>query len=80
MFTKVIATVLLGAAVQGAFGAEPEKSVVQISTFSQQPVWDAPWRFESVRRSSGTGFVIEGKRIMTNGHVVSWGRQLLLRG
>ncbi|MBI3852617.1 MAG: trypsin-like peptidase domain-containing protein [Verrucomicrobia bacterium] len=48
-------------------------------TFSQQPIWDAPWRFDAVRRSSGTGFVIQGKRIMTNAHVVSWARQILVR-
>jgi S1-C subfamily serine protease len=60
-------------------GAEPERSVIQIMTFSQQPVWDAPWRFDSVRRSSGTGFVIKGKKIMTNAHVVSWARQILVR-
>ena len=62
-----------------AFSAEPERSVVQILTFSQQPIWDAPWRFESVRRSSGSGFVIRGKRIMTNAHVVSWAKQILVR-
>jgi S1-C subfamily serine protease len=61
-----------------ALGAEPEKSVIQISTFSQQPVWDAPWRFESVRKVSGSGFVIRGKRIMTNAHVVSWARQVMV--
>lgn len=59
--------------------ADPEKSVVQIFTFSQQPAWDAPWRFDGVRRSSGTGFVIKGRRIMTNAHVVSWGRQILVK-
>ena len=65
-----------------AFGAEPEKSVIQISTFSQQPAWDAPWRFDSVRRSGGSGFVIQtekGKRIMSNAHVVSWDRQIHVR-
>jgi len=62
-----------------AAAAEPEKSVVQITTFSQQPVWDAPWRSDSVRRSSGTGFVIKGRKIMTNAHVVSWARQILVR-
>jgi len=61
-----------------ALGAEPEKSVVQISTFSQQPVWDAPWRFDSVRKASGSGFVIRGKRIMTNAHVISWARQVVV--
>ena len=62
-----------------ATGAEPERSVVQITTFSQQPDWAAPWRFESVRRSSGSGFVIRGKRILTNAHVLSWARQVLVR-
>jgi S1-C subfamily serine protease len=59
-------------------GAEPEKSVIQITTFSQQPVWDSPWRFEPVRRSSGTGFVVRGRRIMTNAHVISWAKQILV--
>ena len=53
--------------------------MIQITTFSQEPVWDAPWRFDAVRRSSGSGFVIEGNRIMSNAHVVSWGRQILVR-
>jgi S1-C subfamily serine protease len=60
-------------------GAEPERSVIQIMTFSQQPVWDAPWRFEPVRRSGGSGFLIKGKRIMTNAHVVSWGKEVVVR-
>src|SRR5204863_9528366 len=55
-----------------------ERSVIQLMTFSQQPVWDAPWRFEAVRRSSGSGFVIKGRRIMTNAHVVSWAKQILV--
>src|SRR5437016_6114111 len=59
--------------------ADAEKSVVQIMNSFQQPVFDAPWRFDPVRRGSGTGFVIKGKRIMTNAHVVSWSRQLLVR-
>jgi len=59
--------------------ADPEKSVVQIFTFSQQPDWSAPWRMEGLRRGSGSGFVVKGKRIMTNAHVVSWARQILVR-
>src|SRR5258708_16908070 len=59
-------------------GAEPEKSVVQVFTFMQQPVWDAPWRFDSVRRGSGTGFVIKGRKIITNAHVISWGQQIFV--
>jgi len=59
--------------------ADPERSVIQIITFAQQPVWDAPWRFEAVQRMGGSGFVIKGKRIMTNAHVVSWARQIIVR-
>ena len=58
---------------------EPERSVIQIITFSQSPVWDAPWRFTPVGRSGGSGFVIKGRRIMTNAHVVAWAKQILVR-
>lgn len=59
--------------------AEPETSVIQIITSGQQPVWDAPWRFEAVQQGSGTGFLIKGKKIITNAHVVSWARQILVK-
>ena len=74
----LLGLILLAAFAMSGLGAEPERSVIQIMTFSQQPVWDAPWRFEPVRRSSGSGFVIRGKRIMTNAHVVSWAKQILV--
>lgn len=57
----------------------PERSVVQLLVSSQVPVFDTPWRFSPVRRSSGTGFVIEGGRILTNAHVVAWAKQILVR-
>ena len=60
----------------------PERSVVQIFNFSQQPSWDSPWRWQRVGREGGSGFVIKtakGKRVMTNAHVVSWARQVILR-
>jgi S1-C subfamily serine protease len=58
---------------------EPEKSVIQIMTFSQEPDWDEPWNASRVRGSTGSGFVIEGNRIMTNAHVVSWAKQIQVR-
>jgi S1-C subfamily serine protease len=77
---KQTATILLAAAwLSSSQAADPERSVVQIFTFAQQPIWDAPWRFDAVRRMGGSGFVIKGKRIMTNAHVVSWGRQIIVR-
>ena len=59
--------------------AGPEASVVQITTFKQPPHWDEPWRSGHVRGSTGTGFVIAGKRIVTNAHVVSWAKEILVR-
>jgi len=60
-------------------GSEPEKSVVQIFTSFQEPNWSAPWIFDIPRRASGTGFLIDGDRIMTNAHVVAWTTQLIVR-
>lgn len=60
-------------------GSEAEKSVVQIITAFQEPNWAAPWIFDSPHFASGTGFLIDGNRIMTNAHVVAWTKQLLVR-
>ena len=58
--------------------ADPEKSVVQIINYAQGPNWVEPWRFSRVASGLGSGFVIEGNRIMTNAHVVSWSKQLIV--
>jgi len=60
-------------------GSDTEKSVVQIFTEFVEPNWAAPWIFNIPRRASGTGFLIEGDRIMTNAHVVAWTTQLVVR-
>ncbi len=64
---------------QGALAQTPERSVVQIITFSQQPNWIEPWRFSGVAKSTGSGFMIKDGRIMTNAHVVSWAKQILIQ-
>ena len=69
---------LLSSVVYG-FAAEPERAVIQILTYRQEPDWSAPWRFDAVQRAGGSGFAIKGKRIMTNAHVVSWCRQVIVR-
>ena len=79
MFKKSCFFLVLTAGIAVGWGAEPERSVVQILTYAQQPVWEAPWRFDMVRPMGGSGFVIKGKRIMTNAHVVSWARQIIVR-
>ena len=57
---------------------DPEKSVVQIINYAQGPNWVEPWRFSRVTSSLGSGFVIKGNRIMTNAHVVSWSKQIVV--
>ena len=58
---------------------ELEKSVVQIFTSFREPNWSAPWIFDMGHAASGTGFLIDGDRIMTNAHVVAWTTQLVVR-
>ena len=62
-----------------ATAAEVERSVIQITVFGQPPRWDVPWQFGNVQRWSGTGFLIDGKKIMTNAHVVNWARQIQVK-
>ena len=79
VFKQTVLILLAVASLSIGHAADPERSVIQIFTFAQQPMWDAPWRSDSVRRMGGSGFVIKGKRIMTNAHVVSWGKQIIVR-
>jgi len=47
--------------------------------YLQPPDWDRPWQSERILRSSGSGFIIEGNRIMTNAHVVAWAKEIMVR-
>jgi S1-C subfamily serine protease len=58
-------------AVAAASAPGPAASMVRISTTSQQADYSVPWNPGQVVSGVGAGFVIEGKRIMTNAHVVS---------
>ena len=55
-----------------------EQSVVRIINHSQRGEWFTPWSSTSTRKAAGSGFVIEGGKVMTNAHVVSDTRMLLL--
>lgn len=65
---RILSVVLLLAAPVCA--AEPSASMVRISTTSQQPDYTSPWSPGAISQGVGAGFVIAGKRIMTNAHVV----------
>lgn len=72
MFVRCLFTLLL-AALCSAAAAAPDvaKSMVRISTAAQEPDYAVPWSPGGIANGVGAGFVIDGKRIMTNAHVVS---------
>lgn len=53
-----------------------ENSVVKIFSTVRPPDFAKPWSKLSARESTGTGVVIEGKRILTNAHVVLYASQV----
>ncbi|XP_047316118.1 protease Do-like 10, mitochondrial [Impatiens glandulifera] len=54
-------------------------SVVKIFTVSCSPNYFLPWQNKSQRETMGSGFVITGKRILTNAHVVADNTFVLVR-
>jgi S1-C subfamily serine protease len=52
------------------------ESVVKITANMRYPDILHPWTKQSPRQASGTGVVINGKRILTNAHVVLYASQL----
>jgi len=63
-----------------AMADEPrlDRSIVRIVNYSQQGDWYSPWDVSDVAEASGSGFVIEGGLVMTDAHVVSDSRLLLM--
>ena len=53
-------------------------SVVKISATMRYPDLTKPWSKHSPQEASGTGVVIDGKRILTNAHVVLYASQLFV--
>ncbi len=51
--------------------ADVRKSVVRITTTSQDPDYKVPWNPGNITRGVGAGFFIGGSRIITNAHVIS---------
>jgi S1-C subfamily serine protease len=54
------------------------ESVVKISATMRYPDLTHPWTKHSPQEASGTGVVIDGKRILTNAHMVLYASQLFI--
>jgi len=55
-----------------------EQSVFRITNFQQSPDWQSPWKLKRTGRGQGSGFLIKDDFILTNAHVVSDSRMLLV--
>ncbi len=70
---------LLSAALPGSAAASPEDSVVKVYASSRFPNPTKPWTKGDAQESRGSGVVIEGKRILTNAHVVSYATEVYVQ-
>jgi len=61
---------LLSITLSFAYSATIDSSIVKIYTVSKSTNYLEPWN-SSVQRSSGSGSIISGNRILTNAHVVA---------
>jgi hypothetical protein len=62
-----------------AGGSGVENSVVKVFSTVRGPELVKPWTKQEPREISGTGMVIEGKRILTNAHVVLYASQVQIQ-
>ena len=67
------------AAATGAGSGTIENSVVKIFATVRYPDPYKPWTKQSPEDQTGSGVVIEGKRILTNAHVVDYASQVQIQ-
>ena len=58
-------------------GIEP--SVVKLNVTKREPDFFRPWTKAAPDKVSGSGVVIDGKRILTNAHVVMYASQVFVQ-
>ena len=74
----VTLVIVANALAQVPKGVEIRKSLVRITATSQEPDYKVPWNPGVMSVGVGAGFVIDGDRIMTNAHVVSNARFIVV--
>ncbi len=83
MTVAILGFLQAGAAADEPPGTEAQEnkireSVVKISATMRYPELTQPWTKRSPQDISGSGVVIDGKRILTNAHVVLYASQLFV--
>lgn len=54
-------------------------SIIKVYTVAASPNWFMPWQTKQQRESTGSGFIVEGKRIITNAHCVADQAHVMVR-
>lgn len=54
-------------------------AIVQIYTTYMEPSYQSPWKMLDVNEAGGTGFIIKGRRILTNAHLISYHTNIEIR-
>ena len=75
LFSCVVALVLCGIANLSA-AASVANSVVKVFSTMRYPDMAKPWTKQAPSEATGSGVIIEGKRILTNAHVVMYASQV----
>src|SRR6516165_6935575 len=63
-----------------AIAREAENAVVKVFSTMRRPDVTRPWSKAPPIEATGSGVVIEGKRILTNAHVVAYASQVQVQG
>lgn len=72
----LLAGCLLLVCPAGAESAAPRDSALKIEVTSRRPDLTRPWAKRSPSKSSGSGVMISGGRVLTNAHVVRFASQI----
>ena len=59
--------------------SEVERAIVFIEVTTQRGDWFSPWQRARTVRASGSGFIIGPGQVMTNAHIVSDAKQIIIR-
>lgn len=55
------------------------ESIIKVYTVAASPNWFMPWQTKQQRESTGSGFIVEGNRIITNAHCVADQAHVMIR-
>src|SRR5512134_2988073 len=75
----VLGPLVLAATAAAAAPPIVGDSVVHLQVYRSRSDWNLPWRMAPVDSAMGSGFLIEGGRVLTNAHVVADAREILVR-